>query len=289
MIFKIILILFLIIIAVPIFGGLLNGLDRKLTARLQGRVGPPVLQPFYDVLKLWQKDTTEVNHVNRYYIYMTLLFVVFTTGIMLSGGNILLAIFILTLAAIFFVLGGYASRSPYSFIGAERELLQMMAYEPMLLLTGIGLYQASGSFFIYEIIKAAQPAIYTIPGIFGGLLYILTFKLRKSPFDLSMSHHGHQEIVKGVSTEYTGRDLAVVEIIHWYETIIALAFVFVFFAYDNVWSYLLATIVCAVVYILEIIVDNGVARTKWEFALTSSWIVTGIFGIGNLIFLSYLR
>lgn len=289
MIFKIIIILLLIIIAVPIIGGLLNGLDRKLSARLQGRVGPPILQPFYDVLKLWQKDTTEVNHVNRYYIYMTFLFVVFTTGIMLFGGNILLAIFILTLAAIFFVLGGYASRSPYSFIGAERELLQMMAYEPMLLLTGIGLYQASGSFFIYEIIKAAQPAIYTIPGIFGGLLYILTFKLRKSPFDLSMSHHGHQEIVKGVSTEYTGRDLAVVEIIHWYETIIALAFVFVFFAYDNVWSYLLATLACAVVYILEIIVDNGVARTKWEFALTSSWIVTGIFGVGNLIFLSYLR
>ncbi|HIU64984.1 MAG TPA: NADH-quinone oxidoreductase subunit H [Candidatus Avacidaminococcus intestinavium] len=286
---KMLMIILLVFIAVPLAGGLLNGLDRKLTARLQGRVGPPVLQPFYDVLKLWQKNTTEVNHGSRYYLYMTLFFVVFTTGIMLSGGNILLAVFILTLAAIFFVLSGYAARSPYSFIGAERELLQMMAYEPMLLLTGIGLYYASGTFFIAEIINTSQPAVLTIPGVLGGLLYILTFKLRKSPFDLSMSHHGHQEIVKGVSTEYTGKDLAILELIHWYETIIALAFVFIFFVYDSILSYFVAAGACVLVYILEIIVDNGVARTKWEFALTSSWIVTGVLGIGNLLLLSYLR
>lgn len=60
------------------------------------------------------------------------------------------------------------------------------------------------------------------------MLYILTFKLRKSPFDLSMSHHGHQEIVKGITTEYSGRDLAVIEVTHWYETIIAFTLIYLF-------------------------------------------------------------
>jgi len=65
---------------------------------------------------------------------------------MLLGGDILLALFALTLGSIFFVLGGYASNSPYSTIGSERELLQMMAFEPMLLLAAIGLYYGTRAF-----------------------------------------------------------------------------------------------------------------------------------------------
>ncbi|MBV1768706.1 MAG: NADH-quinone oxidoreductase subunit H, partial [Candidatus Desulforudis sp.] len=41
----------------PVVGGLLTGIDRKLSARMQGRIGPPILQPFYDFFKLWGKDT----------------------------------------------------------------------------------------------------------------------------------------------------------------------------------------------------------------------------------------
>ena len=48
----------LLLLAAPLIGGLLTGLDRKLTARLQGRMGPPVLQPFFDLLKLCSKEAT---------------------------------------------------------------------------------------------------------------------------------------------------------------------------------------------------------------------------------------
>ena len=225
-----ILIIIGILILAPIAGGLLTGIDRVITARMQGRQGPPVLQPFYDVFKLIQKESIEVNLMHRFYVYIALIFVMLTTVIMLTGGDILLAIFALTLGSIFFVLGGYASNSPYSLIGSERELLQMMAYEPMVLLTGIGLYYVDNSFFIKDIISSQTPSIIYLPGMFLGLLYILTFKLRKSPFDFSMGHHGHQEIVQGITTEYSGRDLAIIEITHWYEVVITLTFVFVFFA-----------------------------------------------------------
>lgn len=285
----IILIVLAIIILAPLVGGLLTGLDRVITARMQGRQGPPVLQPFYDVFKLMSKESIEVNSMHRFFVYIAMIFAIFTTVILLSGGDILLAIFALTLGSVFFVLGGYASNSPYSTIGSERELLQIMAYEPMVLLAAVGLYYVDKSFYVKDIISSSVPAIVYLPGVFIGFIFILTFKLRKSPFDLSMSHHGHQEIVKGITTEYSGRDLAVIEITHWYETIFALAFVYVFIATKNPISHVYAVLACLLVYFFEIIIDNGFARLKWQQALKSAWIVTAIFGTVNLIILSYLR
>jgi len=284
-----ILIIIGIIILAPLVGGLLTGIDRVISARMQGRQGPPLLQPFYDVLKLTQKESMEVNTMHRFFVYISLIFAIFSTVIMVSGGDLLLAIFALTLGSIFFVLGGYASNSPYSMIGSERELLQIMAYEPMVLLTGIGLYYADNSFFVKDMIATTTPAIVYLPGIFLGLVFILAFKLRKSPFDLSMSHHGHQEIVKGITTEYSGRDLAVIEVTHWYEVIISLTLVYVFFATITPLSRILAVVACLFVYFFEIVIDNASARVKWQHALNSAWIVTGIFGSINLVLLSFFR
>jgi ech hydrogenase subunit B len=256
---------------------------------MQGRQGPPVLQPFYDVLKLISKESTEVNSMHRFFVYVSLIFAIFTTVILLTGGDILLAVFALTLGSVFFVLGGYASNSPYSTVGSERELLQIMAYEPMVLLSCIGLYYADKSFFVRDIISAAQPAIIYLPGAFLGFVFILAFKLRKSPFDLSMSHHGHQEIVKGITTEYSGRDLAVIEVTHWYEVVFALTLVYLFFAASAPVYIILAILACLFVYFLEIVIDNAFARLKWQQALSSAWVVTGVLGTINLIILSYFR
>lgn len=278
-----------IIILAPVVGGLLTGIDRVLSARMQGRQGPPVLQPFYDVLKLLHKESIEVNRMHRFFVYISLIFAIFTTVILLSGGDILLATFALTLGSVFFVLGGYASNSPYNTVGSERELLQIMAYEPMVLLTCIGLYYANRSFFVKDIIAVSKPAILYLPGVFIGFVFILAFKLRKSPFDLSMSHHGHQEIVKGITTEYSGKDLAVIEVTHWYEVIFSLTLVYLFFATVTPLSKVFAIIACALVYLFEIILDNSEARVKWQHALNSAWIVTGVMGTVNLFILSFFR
>jgi ech hydrogenase subunit B len=277
------------VIAAPFVGGLLTGVDRIITARMQGRQGPPLLQPFYDVMKLTQKESIEVNSMHRFFVYISLVFAIFATAILLTGGDILLAVFALTLGSIFFVLGGYASNSPYSIIGSERELLQIMSYEPMVLLACVGLYYADNSFFVKDIISNSVPAIVYLPGVFLGLVFIITFKLRKSPFDLSMSHHGHQEIVKGITTEYSGRDLAVIEVTHWFEVIFTLTLVYVFFATKAPISHVFAIIACGLVYFLEIIIDNAFARLKWQQAFTSAWIITGTMGILNLLILSYFR
>ena len=130
------------LVLAPVVGGLLAGMDRIITARMQRRVGPPLLQPFYDVLKLTEKQGIAVNSVQDFYVGGFLLFVIISGIFFFTQGDILLVVFTLTLASVCLIVAAYSSNSPYSQIGAERELLQTMSYEPMLLMVAIGFYLA---------------------------------------------------------------------------------------------------------------------------------------------------
>jgi ech hydrogenase subunit B len=272
------------ILLAPVAGGLVAGVDRRITARMQGRYGPPILQPFYDVGKLFEKEHIVVNETQVFYVICYFIFMVFTGALFFSGADLLLTIFALTLAQIFLVLGAYATYSPYSHIGAERELIQIMAYEPMVILAAVGMFVVTKSFNVSDIAASTIPVVLFIPGIFLGFLYVLTIKLRKSPFDISTSHHAHQEIVKGITTEFSGPSLGLIEVAHWYETIFLLGFVYLFFG----WNPVIAVIAVAIVYLLEILIDNTNARVKWQLAMKSSWAIAAIAGVVNLGVLYYL-
>jgi len=124
-----------------------------------------------------------------------------------------------------------------------------------------------------------------LPGVFMGFLYILEIKFRKSPFDLSCSHHAHQELVRGITTEFSGRALAMIEIAHWYENVLLLGWVFLFFAA----SPLAGVLVSLTVFGLVILVDNVFARLKWQTTLKSAWLVAAVLGFGNILVLSLLK
>lgn len=263
----------------PVAGGLLAGVDRKISARMQGRVGPPLLQPFYDLFKLFSKKIDPVNRLQLPLVASSLIFAVVTGVLFFYGSDILLIIFVLTLAGIFLVLAAYSTGSPYSVIGAERELLLMMAYEPMVIIFLVGLYNVAGSFSFNDIFASKMPAYLYLPGIYVGLVMILVMKLRKSPFDLATSHHAHQELVMGLTSDFGGPTLALVELTHWYESVYLYALVFLFFSS----SVLVAAIGVCVTFFLVILIDNVSARVKWEKALVSSWVITLVAGAGNLI------
>lgn len=273
------------VLVAPVIGGLICGIDRKITAHMQGRVGPSVFQPFYDVGKLFEKENAVVNETQIFYAICYVIFMAFTGALFFAGGDLLLVIFALTLAQVFLVLGAFAANSPYSYVGAERELLQIMAYEPMVIITAVGMFLATRSFNVAEIATTTTPVVLLIPGIFLGFLYTLTIKLRKSPFDISTSHHAHQEIVKGVTTEFSGPSLGLIEITHWYETVLLLGFIYLFFG----WNPLLGVVAVVLIYLLEILIDNTNARVKWQLAVKSSWliaVVAGVVNLGALYFLS---
>ena len=269
----------------PFVGGLLAGLDRKLSAKMQRRVGPPVLQPFYDVGKLFQKEKQTPTRFQDFYVLLFVIFVIASGVLFFMGGDLLLVIFTLTIGAAFLIIAAYSSNSPYAEVGAERELLAMLAYEPMVLITVIGFYMYTGSFKVSEILAGDSMPFLPLLGIFFGWLFILTLKFRKSPFDLSMSHHAHQELVRGVTTEFVGRTMGWVEISHWYENVFLLGFVFLFFANGTAWGWVIGIVVAILTYFFEVFIDNCFARMKWQFAFKSAWVIAVVLGMINLFVL----
>ena len=285
---KMIIFIVAYIVLAPFVGGFLAGLDRIISARMQGRVGPPVLQPFYDVLKLFEKEKITVNKVQDFYVACFLLFVVVTGCFFFAGGDLLLVLFTLTTASAFLIIAAYSSNSPYAQLGAERELLQTMAYEPMVLLTAVAFYVFTGSFNVSDIMNSESMGILPMLGIFIGFMYILTIKFRKAPFDLSMSHHAHQELVAGLKTEFSGTTLAMLEVAHWYENIFLLGFIFLFFQNGSVAGVIIGIVVAIIAFFFETFIGNSFARMKWQVAFKSAWIVAAVLGIINLFLLYFI-
>ena len=283
-IFNTILIVVITLVAAPVIGGLLSGVDRVITARMQNRYGPPVLQPFYDFFKLMGKERITVNLTQMAYVIGHLFFAITSLVMLVLGQDLLMLIFILAFSTISLVMGAMSVRSPYSKIGAQREIIQMMAYEPVLLLMVVGVFLVTKSFMVKSIFEYGTPLLYQLPLVFLAFLYVLTIKLRKSPFDFATSHHGHQELIKGLTTEFSGPQLAIIELTHWFDLVLLLGLITLFFA-KPIWVGILIALAS---YFLELVIDNISARVTWKWMLKATWII----GIGaamtNIIWL-YLK
>lgn len=277
------------IVLAPFVGGFLEGCDRKISARMQRRIGPPVLQPFYDVTKLFKKQYVVVSRSVHFLLVSYMSLMILTGAMLFAGTDLLMCFFVLSTAATFLYFAAAVTNSPYTTIGAQRELIQMMAYEPAVLLTAAGFYVAAGSFNTADIINSDYSLIIKMPGFFFAFVFIMTIKMRKAPFDISTSHHAHQELVKGITTEMSGKNLGIFNITEWYENIFLLGVVALFILNKNPWSILAAVIVILLVYFVEILIGNSSARMKWETMLKMTWIVT-LFSAGvNLLVLMVIK
>jgi ech hydrogenase subunit B len=149
----------------------------------------------------------------------------------------------------------------------------MLAYEPILLLAAIAVYLKTGSFLISDINSSLLPSL--VP-VFLGLVVALIIIMRKSPFDIAASEHGHQEIVKGVMTEYSGQELAIIEIAHTFELVLILAVMALFWPW---WGILLAL----GAWFAVVVIDNITARLTWRDMLRLSWGIGLGLGLVNII------
>lgn len=263
--------------------GVLTGVDRRITARLQSRLGPPILQPFYDIGKLLGKEPMLANHWLAFCSFLYLAGAVTSVVLFFLQADLLLIFFVQAVGSVFLVIGALTVPSPYSQIGAHRELLQIIAYEPLLILVIVGIFLATGSFKIEAVYAMEQPLLFKLPLLFLVLGIALTIKLRKSPFDISASHHAHQEIVRGVYTEYSGPYLAIVEIAHWFEIVLILCLLSLFWSTGVVGLVLLL----GITYFVEILVDNTTSRMTWRWMLGTAWITGITFSLINLLWLYY--
>ena len=281
---KIVFVLAYLILA-PFLGGLLDGVDRIISARMQRRKGPGLLQPFYDLGKLFSKEMIAVNNV-QLLLNLSYLVILMIAGCMLFyGADLLMVLFILSTADMFLIMAASRVSSPHADMGASREMVQMMAYEPLTLLIAVGFYLTTGSFQVSDIIRADTSAVLWMPGLLVGFMFTAAIKFRKSPFDLSTSHHAHQEMVKGLTTEMSGTTLAIMNIAEYYEMVLLLGIFCLFFINSTWWSWIVAILICAVIFFMEMLWDNASARVKWKTLLYSCWVVTLVAGGVNILIL----
>lgn len=280
------------IVLAPFVIGLLDGFDRKISARMQGRRGPSVFQPFYDLKKLFEKEFLSANKMQLFLIRSYLCFIILAGILFYAGFDLLLVVFALSTSAMFLILASTCTHSPFSTQGTHRELVQIMACEPMELLVPVGFYLATipKTFNVgYIICNSDYSNIIFLPGFFVGFVFILTIKFRKSPFDISTSHHAHQEVVKGVTAEMVGKEYGMVTLAEWYENAILYGIVALFLLNKNPLSIIGAVIGILVVWFLEILIDNTSARVKWQLMLKLAWSVTIVAAGTNLFLLEIIR
>lgn len=241
-----------------LFGLLFTGADRIAVARMQGRIGPPLLQPFYDLAKLREKEeTVPAGAVG--WLFRACPAVAAAAALSLCAfvplfgfrappcpfawsGDIVFALYLLLVPGTAMVVGGFASASPYAAIGAQREMVTMASYElPLatavmafawrLAHAGVPEPLAFASFAETPVWSLVGPL-----GAVGGLLLaaavaaVVPGELGRIPFD---SPEAETELAGGLLVEYGGASLGLFHIAMAVKTVAFAAMAVAVFCPEN--------------------------------------------------------
>jgi NADH-quinone oxidoreductase subunit H len=204
-------------------GLLASWIDRKVTARVQYRVGPPLLQPLIDFVKLLGKETlvpagaskmtflaAPVIGLSSVVVVSTLLWVNNIGHGNTFIGDLIVVIYLLTIPSICIIIGGFASGNPLASIGASREMKLILSYElPFVLAACVPVIQSGLTIRLGDIL-AYQAESGVVAGSWSGALalivaiMVMQAKLGLVPFD---APEAETEIVSGPLVEYSGAPL----------------------------------------------------------------------------------
>ena len=202
-------------------------------------------------------------------------------GLLCMGGDLLVIFFLSGAGSFMLVLGAFAALSPFSHLGAHRELLQIVAYEPVFFLAIIAVGWYEGTFMVDEL---EGNLLDVLPLVVLALVPVLMIKMQKSPLDLATAH---QELVAGPYVEYSGPYLGVTKLAHWFELAILLGFISLFYTNDEaVWTVMGRLLLIIGLVVLVAIIDNTTARlTRGAVVLTTMSIGVVLVG-ANLVILT---
>ena len=200
-------------------GLLTSWFDRKLTARVQMRQGPPLLQPFYDVAKLFVKETCVPAGTPTWFFLSAPLIGLFGVSLASTmlcqamwnskvtfGGDLIVVMYLLALPSLSMILGAFASRNPLASLGGSREMKLVMAYELPFILAACVPIISAGSIQLADIL-AAPPVAHHFSGLLALLVALIAMQARltRVPFDIP---EAECELGSGVLIEYSGPPLA---------------------------------------------------------------------------------
>ncbi|WP_456471155.1 complex I subunit 1 family protein [Caminibacter sp.] len=263
----------------PLIGGVVYGIERVVKARMQKRVGPPLLQPFYDFFKLMDKRPIMIHSLHALMGIMYFIAEWFALAVLLLGNDLLIAVFFHVIAVLALVIGASSVRSPYSVLGALRELMHMISYEPLMVLMVVALYLVVGSFDIRDVLNYEGYPILEIPLVFFAFLLTIPMMLQKSPFDVA---EAHQEIIGGPEIEYSGPFYEALYTGKWIEYIYVFTFVFLFGG-SHYW---LGILLAVLSFLFINLLDNSSARLDFRTMVKFAWSVLIPMAALNVILLA---
>ncbi len=195
---------------VPFLALLYEGIYRKVYARFQDRIGPPILQPFYDTLKLFSKKNIKREN-DPFFKYSPILYCISLYSLFLFVPfavisfeyDFILVLYLTILASSFYVLSGLSSDNPYAIIGSARDMVLMILYEITLVITVFSFILKANVLSLSDF----NPyfLILSLPISSLGLFVTSMIEVHVTPFDTT---EAPTEIMSGSRTEYSGINLA---------------------------------------------------------------------------------
>lgn len=291
-----------------VFGLWLAGVDRKVVARMQKRIGPPIMQPTYDFFKLLGKETIiPANAATTTFMlapYVGLVSLVVLAlfipvgGFQAFGGmaDIVVVLYLLTIPSLSIIFGGSASGNPFAGVGVSRSMVAIMAYELPLILVLLAVSKAvSGN----GMLTFSLEGITTYQKLNGSLLFdwrllpaavamllVIPCEVGSHPFDVG---EAETEICEGPLVEYSGAPLAVFKLSHAIKMFVMTALFAALFlggiATGMLWlDIVIALLICTVVTIICMSFLHAItARLKVEQVFKFFWTVVSGLALVSLI------
>jgi NADH-quinone oxidoreductase subunit H len=281
-----------------VVGMLASWIDRKVTARVQWRVGPPLLQPLYDFVKLLGKETVIPRGCSRLTFLIapffglaaaTLVSTLVWTSILWPGksfgGDLIVVLYFLMIPSLSVIIGAFASKNPIASLGASREMKLMLADElPFLLAVAVAIIQSEGSIKLGQLIAYQQTygmVFLSVSGVLAAIVAVITMqaKLTLVPFDIP---EAETEIMSGVFVEYSGPPFAILKLTRMMMLFtLPMVLVVVFLGGMNFqgWSILWSILKYVVLLVLIVLIRNTNPRLQIDRAVKFLWGPVTIIGI----------
>lgn len=287
---------------------LISGFSRVLRAKMHSRKGPPLLQDYYDIVKLLKRQ--EIVPKGAGLIFRAMPFVLMTTLLLIAMslpiltiaspisavGNVFAFIGLLALVRFFFALSGVESGSMFAGLGAGRETTMGALMEPVLLLALFVAALLAGSTDFGRIsLMFSQPAQGLIAAelaVTAAIAFAAFVEMGKLPFDMA---EAEQELQEGPLTEYSGPGLALLKwSVRLKQVVLAAFLIGVFVPYGAavslspvslMWAVLILLIKLAIVFVVVALIENSVARYRFFMTSRATWMGFGIATL-SLVFFS---
>jgi NADH-quinone oxidoreductase subunit H len=218
-------------VVASVVGMFAHWFDRKITARIQWRVGPPFFQPVYDFVKLLAKEVVVPEAGAKFLFLSAPLFglaaVTVVSALMIRTvifpgvtfiGDLIVVIYLLTIPSQAVILGAFASANPLASLGGSREMKLILSYElPFVLAILVPVIKAGETIKLGEILQYQATKGAVIGSISGVIAFVICLicmqaKLAKVPFD---APEAETEIMAGAYIEYSGAALGLFKLTQW--------------------------------------------------------------------------